>query len=314
MLLLRFLKQLLEGFGQDKIGQLSAAFAYIAVFSIGPLLLVMVSVAGFIYGEQAVAGSLFSQLSELVGPETAATLQNAMAQTYESGNNIFALMFGIVGILLAASSISGQLQNSFDSILCAVPDPKAGIKRSLFIKIKNIFLVLLGGITVAASIIVSTIIIGLGSTLQQKMNLPPITLEIVNNLLSLVIFTAIIYLIYKAIPGVQIPRKIILTTALVVAVLFLLGKVVLGIIIGNNATVSAYGAAASLVMLLLWIYYSGQLLFIGAEGMKVYGINKDIAYTAKRFNLKRTSLHIDAKGFKARLAESFVRGFRNKRK
>ena len=135
-------------------------------------------------------------------------------------------------------------------------------------------------------------------------------LELANNLLSLAILTSILYLIYRVIPDVVVPKRVVLSTAAVITTLFVIGKIVLGIIIGRNGTASAYGAAASLITLLLWIYYSGQILFIGAEGIKVYGNLHSLDYRPKKFNLKRTTIHIDGSHGAAALTGAWVRGFK----
>jgi uncharacterized BrkB/YihY/UPF0761 family membrane protein len=109
----------------------------------------------------------------------------------------------------------------------------------------------------------------------------------------LLIFIGTLYLIYKVLPDVYIPKKVVLGAAFFVGMLFIAGKVILGIIIGRNATASAYGAAASLIVLLLWFYYTAQILLLGAEGIKVYGDNHALIYKAKRYTLKRRSINID---------------------
>ena len=140
MTIVGFIKDVFQSFGKDKVGQLSAAFAYSALFSIGPLLLVLVSVIGFIYGERATQGQLASQLSGTFGPDTAKTLQNVIAHTHQSGGGVLALVIGIIGMLLGAAGITTQLQNSFNSILCVVPDPKGGIKRTIYVKVRMPYL------------------------------------------------------------------------------------------------------------------------------------------------------------------------------
>lgn len=306
------IKQLLREFSQDKVGQLSAAFAYGAIFSIGPLLLVVISTISFIFGTQAVEGRLFSEIAGTVGAETAKIIQDAVASTHQSGSGITAFVIGTAGLLIGAAGITSQMQSSFNSILGVVPDPKGGIKRAIYVKLKNILLVLLGGIAVAASVIASTIIVGLGEKIQEELGTPALVLELLNNVASLAVLVMILYLVYRVLPDVRIPRRLVLKAAVGVALLFLFGKIVLGIIIGNNGTASAYGAAASLVTLLLWVYYSGQILFIGAEGIKIYGQNHSLAFRPKKYNLKRTTLHIDSDSFRGRLIEAWARGFQRK--
>jgi membrane protein len=311
MALLKYLKKVFSDFGQDKAGVLSAAFAYVAVFSIGPLLLTLISLLSLLYGEKAAQGQLYSQLSAAVGPSTAKTLQDVVANSHHSGSGV-ALVLGLIGMLLGAAAMTTQLQNALNFIFRVVPNPAGGIKRTVYVKIKNVLITILAGLAVAASVIVSAIVNGLGDRITSYINLPPITLEILNNLVSLAVFVLVLYLIYKVVPDVKLPSRLVLTGALAVALLFLVGKVVLGIIIGKNSTASAYGAAASLVSLLLWVYYSAQIIFLGAEGMKVYAYNRSITLDAKKHSLKRNMVVVDHNRFTGKLIESFNRGFKKK--
>ncbi|MBX4190912.1 YihY/virulence factor BrkB family protein [Candidatus Saccharibacteria bacterium] len=301
-----FVKQVFSEYGKDKAGQLSAAFAYVAVFSIGPLLLVLVSIVGLIYGQRAAQGQLFDQLSSAVGPDTARTLQDLVAHINHAGSSVIALVLGIIGLLLAAGGLTAQLQNSFDIILRAVPDPKAGLKFSIYTKLKNILVVIIASLVAIASVVLSALITGAGKGAG---------LEILNTAVSLAVFIAILYLIYRFLPDVGVPRPLALKAAALVSLLFLIGKVVLGFIIGHNGTASAYGAAASLVILLLWFYYTAQILLLGAEGIKVYGENHKLDFSPKRFALKLKELDVHAKkDLRGRLLEAFARGYKSKSK
>lgn len=313
MALFKFLKQLFGDFSKDKVGQMSAAFAYVAVFALGPLLLVVISVVSFVYGERAATGALFEPLSEAIGADAAETVQDVVASTHNAGGGALAFVTGAVGVLLAAAALTTQLQNSFNMIFGVVPDPKAGLKRMAYVKLKSVLLVILGGAAVTASVLGSTLASGLGEEVQDELGLPVVTLEIFNNLISLAVLAGLLYLVYKLIPDVKLPRRVAAIAALSVAALFLIGKMVLAIIIGNNGTAGAYGAAASLVTLLLWVYYSGQILFLGAEGIKIYGENRALIYPPKRYNLRRETLHLDLSGYKGRLAEAFAAGFKKGR-
>lgn len=304
--MLGYLKQVVAEFGKDKAGQLSAAFAYTAVFSIGPLLLVVVSIVGFIYGKKAAAGQLFGQLSQTLGPDTAKTLQNVVANSSHAGKGAAALAFGLIGLLLAAVALTNQLQNSFDAILQAVPDPRAGFKFSVYTKVKNILVIAAASIIALVSLSLSAALNGFGKG---------IALEAINNAASYLIFIVIVYLIYRVLPNVMIPRLLVLKTSLVISLMFLAGKIVLGIIIGRNGTASAYGAAAAVITLLLWFYYTAQILLLGAEGIKVYGLRHKIEFSSKRFTLKRERIEVNAKkDFRGKLVQAFSRGYKSKSK
>jgi membrane protein len=307
--LFKFCKKVFSEFGEDKGGTLSAAFAYFAVFAIGPVLLILISIVGFVFGEKAASGQLFSQLSDWVGPGAAKSIQNAVLHTHNSGGGIIALIVGAVGTILAAVGLSNQLQNSFDIIFDAVPDPKSSIKRTVYTKVKNFILLASSGLVVIASIVLSTLVSAAGERLHQHYGVPAIVIESANTTVSLLVFVAIIFMIYKFLPDVFIPKKIVFAAAASVSLLFIVGKVVLGIVIGKNATASAYGAAASLITVLLWFYYSAQILLLGAEGIKVYGDSHELVYKAKKYTLKRRTINIDVEdNLLGRALEKFAQG------
>lgn len=303
-------KRILGEFSKDKVGMLSAAFSYGAIFSLGPLLLVLISIIGIIYGDRAAQGKLYTEISGFMGSQTALLVQTAVAHAAKSHKDGLAFVIGIIGLFLGATGITSQLENAFDIIFGVVSDPKGGIVRTLYVKLKNVALVILGGILITASLIISAIAEAVGKTAQHALGMPPVTLEVINSVISIAVFILLIFGVYKSIPDVRIPWKINLVASAFVALLFFIGKFILGLVIGRNSTASAYGAAASLVSLLLWIYYSGQILFIGGEGMKVYAYNHSVDYPPKKLNLKRTSFYFDSAGLSGKLVEAWTRGFR----
>ncbi|MBC7581898.1 YihY/virulence factor BrkB family protein [Aeromicrobium sp.] len=313
MKLVSFIKQTFKEFSKDKVSQLSAAFAYVAIFSIGPVLLILISVIGLIYGDQAAQGQLADKLSGTIGADTAKTLQGVISSSQSSGSGVLALAIGIVGSLLGASAITGQLQTSLNTIFEVVPDPKAGFKRAIYVKLKNVGLIIAGSALVLASLVLSAFIAGLGKKIEDQFGIPAIALESINTVVSLTVFIGLIYALYRIVPDVRIPRKIVMTAALAVAVLFILGKIILGIVIGRNGTAGAYGAAASLITLLLWVYYSGQILYFGAEGVKVYCRTQGIGFNAKRFALKHETFTLDSQNGIGAIIESWHRGYTNTR-
>jgi membrane protein len=310
MPLVSYLKQVFGEFGQDKIGTLSAALSYTALFAIAPVILVIVSIVGFFFGEKAVQGRIFNSLGDIIGPNAAHTIQNAIIHTHHSSHGTLAFAVGFIGTVLAAAALTNQLQNAFDTVFAVVPDPQAGIKQTLYSKVKNALILIFGSLIVAVSVLATALVSALGDSLKDNLGIPTITLQIINIAGSLAVFILILYLIYRYLPDVVLPRKIVFYTAVVIGVLSLIGKIVLGVVIGHNGTASAYGAAASLITLLLWFYYSGQILFLGAEGMKVYLNNRGYFYKPKKFTLRQKTVNIHVKkNLPGRMAERFAHGF-----
>jgi len=301
-----FVKRVWSEFGLDKGNQLSAAFAYTVIFSIGPLLLVLLSIVGFVYGQKAANGELYGRLSSAVGPNAAATLQRIIAHSHSTDSGVVAIIFGTLGLILGATALTGQLQQSFDQILRVEPDPAAGLKFTLYTKLKNLTVLIVAATVAIASLAASSVLNGLGKS---------IWLEVLNNAVSLMVFIAVLFLIYRMLPDVTLPRRLTLKTATAVSVLFIVAKIVLGIIIGHSAKSSAYGAAASFIALLLWFYYSGQILLLGAEGLKVAAEDRRAYFRPKRFAVRIKAVDVRAKkDFRGRLLEAFARGYKAKTK
>jgi membrane protein len=313
MPLFNFVKKTFQEFSDDKGSQLSAALAYTGIFALAPLLIVIISVAGWLFGQKAAEGTLFSNLTDIVGPRTADSIQHAIAHTYQSRHSAIAFVLGLIGSLLAAGALTGQLQNAFDVIFGVVPDPRGGLKRMIYVRFKNAVTLVGGSLVVAASVLVTAVLSAAGSSLSNRLGMPRATLQVINILASLLVFIVLLYLIYRVLPDVRLPKPVVWWAAVVVGLLFLIGKIILGWVIGRNGTASAYGTAASLVTLLLWFYYTGQILLIGAEGMKVYADNRGMQYRSKRYTLKQKTINIKAKNdLSGRMVEKFARGFTKK--
>ncbi|MDB5166408.1 MAG: ribonuclease [Candidatus Saccharibacteria bacterium] len=303
------IKKLLATYGQDRIGQLSAAFSYFTLFSIGPLLLVIISIAGFVLGDKAMNGQLVSQLSSILGPEAADTIQNVVAKTHQTGKGAIGLTIGIVSLLLGASGLFGQLQNSFDQIFKVQADPKAKFFNIVWPKIKGIILLCLTSLLVVVSVVMSALVSAAGQTLTDKFGLPHITLLALNFTVSSLMIGLLLGLLYRVVPNVVVPRRLALVTGLAVGVLFGIGKSVLGFVIGHNSTASAYGAAAALIVLLLWVFYFGQIVFLGAEALKIYGESHGVVFEPKKRAVKQKIIRTTLANPYAKLVESFQRGF-----
>ncbi len=313
MPLFKFLKQVFSEFGKDKGSQMSAAFSYTCIFAVVPLMVVVIAIAGSIFGQSAVEGTLYTHLKDVVGPSAASTIQHAVIHAQQSAHNSRVLVLALIGSVLAAAALTNQLQNSFDTIFAVVPDPKGGIMRFVYVKLKNALTLIAGSLIVAALIAVSAIISAAGQTISDHFGMPSQTIQIINTLGSLAIFIIVLYLIYYVLPDVKIRKKTLFYTSVILGFMFLAGKVILGWVIGHNGTATAYGAAASLITLLLWFYYTSQILFLGAESMKVYGNNRGVIYKSKRYTLKQKTINIKTKNnVQGQAVEKFSQGFTRK--
>ena len=268
---LKLIKDTAAEWSEDNVPLLAAALAYYTVFSLAPLLLIAIAIAGFFFGEEAARGEIIGQIQGLVGKEGAEAIQ-AMIQnaTRPGSGSAIATITGVVILLFGASGVFGQLQVALNTIWEVKPKPGNGIKSFLQSRFLSFAMVLVIGYLLLVSLVLSA---GLAAVSNYFGELVPgfvIVGQIVNFVISFGVVTVLIAAIYKFLPDVDIPWKNLWVGAGVTALLFNLGKFLLGLYLGNGSVGSAYGAAGSLIVLLVWVFYSAQILLFGAEFTQVY--------------------------------------------
>lgn len=257
--------------GQDKASLYAAAIAYYMVFSVAPLLVFSIAIAGRVFGQVAVEGQLVAQVEKFVGPE-AAILLESLLQNAISGSSSFTLI-SVAVLLWAASGVFNHLKRALDMIFRVIPKPMPGIKGALHVvrtRFLTFAMVLLMGALLLASLALNAVAATLGSYLTTYLpDLAVINTYVIRFIapfLMLMLFSTL----FKALPEVRIAWRDVLLGAVVTTLLFLLGIYVIGIYLGMTNVGSVYGAAGSLIVVLVWIYYSTQILMFGAEFTKVY--------------------------------------------
>jgi len=258
------LKATFEAWQTDKASRLAAALAYYTVFSIAPLLIITIIIVGLIFGEQAAQNQIATQLEESVGAQAAQFIQGVVASAAKPNSLSLASVISVLTMLMGASGLFAQLQDALNTIWHVEPPPLGVldfIKRRLvlFGMVCSISMLLL--ISLFASVIVRAVTnyFHLGSSLQLS-----------SQLISFLIITILFALLYKALPDTHIDWSDVWIGAVVTSVLFTLGNWGIGLYLGSNNVGSAYGAAGSLIVLLVWIYYSAQVFLLGGEFTQVY--------------------------------------------
>lgn len=268
------LKEAFTEWNKDKASVWSASLAYYTVFSIGPLLLVIISILGILVSTSDVEKTITGQLSDLVGARGASFFESVARQSQSKSSGIIGTIIGVITLILGATGVFGQMKQMLNYIWGVKTKPRAGIWGLIRDRLLNF--AMLGAILfiILASLLASTAITSLGTYVSDLLPLSPWILEIINFLLSLAILTLLFQFIFKILPDALIKWDHVLPGAILTAVLFTIGKTILGYYIGTSGAVSAYGAAGSLIILLLWVYYAGQILFFGAEFAKAYTLRK----------------------------------------
>jgi membrane protein len=267
--------QLIKGafheFHDDNAPQLSAALAYYTIFSIAPLLIVVLAVAGFILGEQAAQGRLMETLQSVVGEKTAAMLEEMLAALRRNRAGVVATALGALTIIVGAFSISGQLRNSLNEIWDVRQKPDLSWGAIIKSRLRTFLMVLVAGLVFITSLVASAVASRIGGSLIQYLPGDSAVLwQVVEFAASFVILTCVFAILFKYLPSVEMNWSDIWVGAAVTGFFFAVGKFLIGLYIGRSGVTSAYGAAGSLAVLLLWIYYSALIFFLGAEFTQVY--------------------------------------------
>ena len=283
------LKAAFSGFMNDLALKYSASLAYYTVFSLAPLLLLVISLVGIFLGKDAIQGSLFHEINGLVGNDAAKQIQDLIQRLELSGKSTLSVIIGAVTLVIGATTVFGEIQESINIIWQVKAKPKKGWLRL----IKNRLLSGSMIVTLGFLLLVSLLVNGALLALSEKMKtfLPDITVFLFNALnivISFVVITVLFAVIFKVLPDVEISWKNVRSGALFTAVLFMLGRLVIGIYVGMSANSSTYGAAGALIAILLWVYYTAAILYFGAEFTKAY-----VDFHGKRIEPAEYAVHVE---------------------
>ena len=273
---LSMLKDTFKDFGEDRAMRLAAAMAYYAIFAIGPMLFVMVTIAGWVLGDEAVRGQVQEALKGFVGEQSAKTIQSMMVAP-KQGQNIITTVLGILALLMGASGLFGQLQDALNTIWEVQSRPGQGIWGFIRNRFLSMAMVLGLGFLLLISMILTTAVQALTSRAGQLLPLPDGVTVLLSAVAAFFVVTLFFALVYKVLPDVKIQWRHVWAGAIFTAILFTVGKFLLGLYLGKQASSSTYGAAGSVIVILLWIYYSSLILFLGAEFTQVYARRKGAA-------------------------------------
>ncbi len=267
----QILKDTINGFMNDRAMKLSASLSYYTIFSLAPLLLLLISLAGAFFGREAIQGEIFGQINGLLGNEAAAQIQEIIKNMELSGKTTTAVVIGAVTLLIGATSVFAEIQDSINMIWKVKAKPKRGWLKLIKDRLLSSSLIVGLGFLLIVSLIVNGAVLALNEMLQSYF--PDVTIilfEILNVIISFVVITVLFGVIFKVLPDAKIAWKDVRMGAFFTACLFMLGRFLIGLYIETTSTGSAYGAAGSIIVILVWVYYTAAILYIGAEFTRVY--------------------------------------------
>jgi len=263
------LEETFNQFIDDKGFKMAAALSYYATFSIGPLLIIVISIAGFIFGEEAAKGELVKEIESLVGYDGAVLIQTILKGAANKSTGVIATILSVVFLVFGSIGVFLELQESLNIIWGVELKPGRGVWGFIKNRLMSFSFVIASGFLLIVSLIINSLISLLYNSIGKIFETYLPLLDILNNVSSFIVVILLFAFIFKYIPDVILSWKYVWIGATITSVLFTLGKYLIGAYLGNDSYTSTYGAAASFVILFIWIYYSGIILFFGAEFTQV---------------------------------------------
>lgn len=270
-LFLLVIKEVSREFSADNILKYSASLAYYTVFSIAPLLVVLTTLFGFIFGQEAMQGKVYEQLNKLVGSNVAIEIQNLIKNIHLSTNSFFATVLSLVILLIAATSIFGEIQDSINKIWGLTIKKNKTWWKLIITRLLSFSLILSMGLIMIVSLLLNAIVAAFGKFIGKFIAQYSIYfIQIADAILSLLVATFLFAFIFKVLPDAKIRWKDVLFGGFITAIFFTLGKLGINLYIQKSNLNSLYGAAGSIIIFMVWVYYSSIILYLGAEFTKVF--------------------------------------------
>lgn len=271
MKILKYTKQVFKEFSADNIFKYSASLSYYTVFSIAPLLIIVITMSSFFFGREAVQGELYGNLNELIGSVAAIQIQDIIKNTHLTGNSFFATVVSVIILLIASTTVFGEIQDSLNKIWGLRIKARKVWWKLILTRLLSFSLIISLGVILIMSVILNAIISGFGDLIDRFFNISSTYfIEIADYGLGFLVSVLLFSLLFKILPDAKIRWKDVLIGGFVTALFFTLGKFAISFYLSKSNLASVYGAAGSIIILMLWVYYSSIILYLGAEFTKVY--------------------------------------------
>ena len=266
----QLLRETYNEWSEDRAPRLAAALAYYTVFALAPLLIIVIAIAGLFFGEAQVRDSILNQVGGLIGQNGREAIDAMVQGARKPTTGVIATVIGVITLLFAAGGLFGQLQDALNTIWEVQPKPGRGIWGTIQARFLSFAMVLGVGFLLLVSLMISATLSAVGSFVAGDAYSTTVLWQVVNFVVSFVVTTLLFAMIYKILPDAKVAWRDVGVGAIATAALFSLGRFAISMYLGRAAPESTYGATGSLVALLLWVYYSAQILFLGAEFTQVY--------------------------------------------
>jgi membrane protein len=272
-----------DGWMTHRASSTGAALAFYTIFSLAPVLIISIAIAGFFFGQAAARGEIVGQIHDLVGPQGAQLVQSVLQNASRPEAGLVATIFSIVTLILGANTALAELKAGLDQIWDVPPERRTGFWYAVRTRLLSVGLILVLGFLMLVSLAISAALAALEKLSRGELFINT-ALGWVNSLFAFVLVAALFGTIYKVLPSVKIAWRDVTIGSLVTALLFTAGKFAIGVYLGNSGVASTYGAAGSVVLILIWVYYSAQILLYGAEFTRAFAYRYGSFAAASRAN------------------------------
>jgi membrane protein len=264
------LKTTVSEWSDDNAARVAAALAFYTLLSLAPLVILIIALVGVVLGEAKARAQIIQEVGSMVGPDGVRAIDAVVASASDATQGIVGSFIGLIVLFVGASGVFGELQYALNTIWGVKPRPRNGLMLLIRERIFSFAMVIAVAFLLLVSLVVSAVLAALGRFMADALPGGATLWQIVNTFASIGVITLLFALIFRVVPDVDIEWRPVWIGALVTAVLFTIGKQLLGVYLGKSSVASAYGAAGSIVALVVWVYYSSQLVFFGAEFTQVY--------------------------------------------
>ena len=264
------LRETVNEWSKDKASRLAAALAYYTMFSFAPLLIVVIATVGLVFGRDAAQGHIMAQLGDLLGQQGLDVVQEMIRKASQPRTGITATIIGIVTLVFGASGVFGQLQDGLNTVWEVQPKPGRSWRDVVRQRFASFTMVIGIGFLLLVSLVVNAAVAAVTGLVAPSIPGGELIVELLTLIVSFAVVTVLFAMMFKTLPDVEIQWRDVWVGAAATAFLFTLGKFAIGLYLGHSDVASSFGAAGSLVLLLVWVYYSAQILFLGAEFTQVY--------------------------------------------
>ena len=283
------MKAAYTGFSDDMALKFSASLAYYTIFSLAPLLLLLISIAGIVLGKDAIQGKIFGEINGIVGNDAAIQIQDMIKNLEMNGKSTISVIIGAITLIIGATTVFGEIQQSINIIWQVKPKPKKGWLKMIKDRVLSGSMIVTLGFLLLVSLALNGALDALSEHLKHFLPAFTVTLfNVISIIISFVVIAVLFGVIFKVLPDAKISWADVRSGAIFTAVLFMIGRLVIGIYIEKSGTTSTYGAAGSLIVILLWIYYTAAILYFGAEFTRAYA-----DFNGKRIEPADYAVHIE---------------------